>query len=154
MQAKILHASYIIPKTCCPINFLWRENPPNLWGSKIYFIKVLVLLALICMKYTSIGGLHLLYSWLGGQSQKASTTGSSRNLWISGLSSSTRATDLKQLFSKHGKVSNTESGHCTSYPQNCCLFVQLTCVWAVFVLEGSQVSTKNGAHHPLIVWMT
>ncbi|XP_060227288.1 scaffold attachment factor B2 isoform X3 [Meriones unguiculatus] len=30
--------------------------------------------------------------------------GSGRNLWVSGLSSSTRATDLKSLFSKHGKV--------------------------------------------------
>uniref|UniRef100_A0A8C6WL78 Scaffold attachment factor B n=1 Tax=Neogobius melanostomus TaxID=47308 RepID=A0A8C6WL78_9GOBI len=29
---------------------------------------------------------------------------SSRNLWVSGLSSSTRATDLKTLFSKYGKV--------------------------------------------------
>ncbi|XP_014468440.1 PREDICTED: SAFB-like transcription modulator [Dinoponera quadriceps] len=29
---------------------------------------------------------------------------SSRNLWVSGLSSSTRATDLKQIFSKYGKV--------------------------------------------------
>uniref|UniRef100_A0A0B7AR29 RRM domain-containing protein n=2 Tax=Arion vulgaris TaxID=1028688 RepID=A0A0B7AR29_9EUPU len=29
---------------------------------------------------------------------------SSRSLWVSGLSSSTRATDLKTLFSKHGKV--------------------------------------------------
>jgi RNA recognition motif-containing protein len=32
------------------------------------------------------------------------TGGSSRNLWVSGLSSSTRATDLKQVFSKFGKV--------------------------------------------------
>ncbi|XP_005092498.1 scaffold attachment factor B2 isoform X2 [Aplysia californica] len=32
------------------------------------------------------------------------TSQSSRNLWVSGLSSSTRATDLKTLFSKHGKV--------------------------------------------------
>lgn len=30
---------------------------------------------------------------------------SSRNLWVSGLSSTTRATDLKTLFSKYGKVS-------------------------------------------------
>ncbi|XP_060889519.1 scaffold attachment factor B1 [Labrus mixtus] len=30
--------------------------------------------------------------------------GSSRNLWVSGLSSTTRATDLKTLFSKYGKV--------------------------------------------------
>ncbi|XP_063984745.1 SAFB-like transcription modulator isoform X3 [Diachasmimorpha longicaudata] len=28
----------------------------------------------------------------------------SRNLWVSGLSSTTRATDLKQIFSKYGKV--------------------------------------------------
>ncbi|CAG5127838.1 unnamed protein product, partial [Candidula unifasciata] len=32
------------------------------------------------------------------------TTQNSRNLWVSGLSSSTRATDLKTLFSKYGKV--------------------------------------------------
>ncbi|KAK7889752.1 hypothetical protein WMY93_025312 [Mugilogobius chulae] len=31
-------------------------------------------------------------------------TTSSRNLWVSGLASSTRATDLKTLFSKYGKV--------------------------------------------------
>ncbi|KAM9761631.1 scaffold attachment factor B1 isoform 2-T2 [Menidia menidia] len=30
--------------------------------------------------------------------------GNSRNLWVSGLSSTTRATDLKSLFSKYGKV--------------------------------------------------
>lgn len=30
--------------------------------------------------------------------------GSSRNLWVSGLASTTRATDLKQIFSKYGKV--------------------------------------------------
>ncbi|XP_071451798.1 scaffold attachment factor B2 isoform X2 [Hetaerina americana] len=39
--------------------------------------------------------------------KNAATTGaavSSRNLWVSGLSSSTRATDLKQVFSKYGKV--------------------------------------------------
>ncbi|XP_044010783.1 scaffold attachment factor B2-like isoform X2 [Aphidius gifuensis] len=29
---------------------------------------------------------------------------SSRNLWVSGLSSTTRATDLKQIFSRYGKV--------------------------------------------------
>ena len=31
---------------------------------------------------------------------------SSRNLWVSGLASTTRATDLKTLFSKYGKVSD------------------------------------------------
>ncbi|KAK7792878.1 hypothetical protein R5R35_000431 [Gryllus longicercus] len=38
------------------------------------------------------------------RAKSAATTGSSRNLWVSGLSSSTRATDLKQVFSKYGKV--------------------------------------------------
>ena len=33
-----------------------------------------------------------------------SVSSSSRSLWISGLASSTRATDLKTLFSKYGKV--------------------------------------------------
>ncbi|PSN29908.1 hypothetical protein C0J52_20264 [Blattella germanica] len=36
--------------------------------------------------------------------KKSVSGGSSRNLWVSGLSSSTRATDLKQVFSKYGKV--------------------------------------------------
>ena len=34
----------------------------------------------------------------------SSSNGSSRNLWVSGLSTSTRATDLKHHFSKFGKV--------------------------------------------------
>ncbi|XP_061539248.1 scaffold attachment factor B1 [Phycodurus eques] len=34
----------------------------------------------------------------------ASAAAGSRNLWVSGLASTTRATDLKTLFSKHGKV--------------------------------------------------
>nr|XP_051686016.1 scaffold attachment factor B2 isoform X1 [Oryctolagus cuniculus] len=38
----------------------------------------------------------------GGSS--VSGGGSGRNLWVSGLSSTTRATDLKNLFSKYGKV--------------------------------------------------
>ncbi|XP_017757222.1 PREDICTED: SAFB-like transcription modulator [Eufriesea mexicana] len=37
-------------------------------------------------------------------SQISPINASSRNLWVSGLSSSTRATDLKQIFSKYGKV--------------------------------------------------
>ncbi|XP_051550790.1 scaffold attachment factor B2-like [Myxocyprinus asiaticus] len=35
---------------------------------------------------------------------KGSAGASGRNLWVSGLSSTTRATDLKNLFSKYGKV--------------------------------------------------
>ncbi|CAO1410556.1 unnamed protein product [Diamesa tonsa] len=37
-------------------------------------------------------------------STTASSATLSRNLWVSGLSSLTRATDLKQIFSKYGKV--------------------------------------------------
>ena len=51
--------------------------------------------------------------FIGGQSIRlksvcllCTATASSRNLWVSGLSSSTRATDLKSLFGKHGKVSD------------------------------------------------
>ncbi|XP_057565788.1 scaffold attachment factor B2 isoform X4 [Hippopotamus amphibius kiboko] len=35
---------------------------------------------------------------------RISSSSSGRNLWVSGLSSTTRATDLKNLFSKYGKV--------------------------------------------------
>uniref|UniRef100_A0ABD2WW55 RRM domain-containing protein n=1 Tax=Trichogramma kaykai TaxID=54128 RepID=A0ABD2WW55_9HYME len=38
------------------------------------------------------------------KSSSSSSNSSSRNLWVSGLSHSTRATDLKQIFSKYGKV--------------------------------------------------
>jgi RNA recognition motif-containing protein len=37
----------------------------------------------------------------------SSSNGGSRNLWVSGLSTSTRATDLKHHFSKFGKVRTT-----------------------------------------------
>ena len=39
---------------------------------------------------------------------KKNTSQNSRNLWISGLSSTTRATDLKSVFSKHGKVNGAK----------------------------------------------
>ena len=39
---------------------------------------------------------------LGGLSSSASS--SSRNVWVSGLSSNTKAADLKNLFGKYGKV--------------------------------------------------
>ncbi|XP_041912784.1 scaffold attachment factor B1 isoform X7 [Alosa sapidissima] len=39
-----------------------------------------------------------------GIQEEIAPAGSGRNLWVSGLSSTTRATDLKNLFSKYGKV--------------------------------------------------
>ncbi|XP_055856302.1 SAFB-like transcription modulator isoform X2 [Episyrphus balteatus] len=38
------------------------------------------------------------------ESSKSKTSSSSRNLWVSGLSSLTRASDLKTIFTKYGKV--------------------------------------------------
>merc|ERR1712083_482061 len=42
--------------------------------------------------------------------EKKKVVSSSRNLWISGLSSTTRATDLKVVFSKWGKVVGAKMG--------------------------------------------
>ncbi|XP_077994121.1 uncharacterized protein LOC144447873 [Glandiceps talaboti] len=39
-----------------------------------------------------------------GSSSRASSSSSGKNLWVSNLSSSTKATDLKSAFSKYGKV--------------------------------------------------
>ncbi|TSK20047.1 SAFB-like transcription modulator [Bagarius yarrelli] len=39
-----------------------------------------------------------------GAAGNNSSTGSTRNLWVSGLSSNTKAADLKNLFGKYGKV--------------------------------------------------
>ncbi len=36
----------------------------------------------------------------------SSNSSSSRNIWVSGLSSNTKAADLKNLFGKYGKVNN------------------------------------------------
>lgn len=46
--------------------------------------------------------INLLFMCIAAGSGAAAS--SSRNLWVSGLSSTTRATDLKTLFSKYGKV--------------------------------------------------
>ncbi|XP_064622338.1 SAFB-like transcription modulator isoform X2 [Lineus longissimus] len=43
-----------------------------------------------------------------GKSNSSSGINNGKNLWVSGLSSSTRATDLKSLFSKHGKVAGAK----------------------------------------------
>jgi len=48
----------------------------------------------------------LLLYLLTGRSSGSSSNGSGRNLWVSGLSSSTKATDLKNAFTKYGKVSD------------------------------------------------
>lgn len=41
---------------------------------------------------------------MSGKKAAAVVGSTSRNLWVSGLATTTRATDLKQVFSKYGKV--------------------------------------------------
>lgn len=44
-------------------------------------------------------------SILGSTSSTSGSSGSStKNIWVSGLSSNTKAADLKNLFGKYGKV--------------------------------------------------
>lgn len=44
-------------------------------------------------------------SILGSTSSASGSSGSStKNIWVSGLSSNTKAADLKNLFGKYGKV--------------------------------------------------
>lgn len=55
--------------------------------------------------YTYLNILFILFSLDKKKSAgSCSSSGGSRNLWVSGLSTSTRATDLKHHFSKFGKV--------------------------------------------------
>lgn len=54
-----------------------------------------------------LGHAHMMYvvMYLCVAAGSGAAASSSRNLWVSGLSSTTRATDLKTLFSKYGKAS-------------------------------------------------
>lgn len=47
----------------------------------------------------------IIESILGSTSSTSGSSGSStKNIWVSGLSSNTKAADLKNLFGKYGKV--------------------------------------------------
>ncbi|CAD6226494.1 GSCOCG00005853001-RA-CDS [Cotesia congregata] len=67
-----------------------------IYVSLFYLIPILLLLT-IFYKY-------ILFVNHKKITQGNTANASSRNLWVSGLSSTTRATDLKQIFSKYGKV--------------------------------------------------
>lgn len=55
---------------------------------------------------------------LPGVVSSSSNSSSSRNIWVSGLSSNTKAADLKNLFGKYGKVNNV----CIVFGMSCCVF--------------------------------
>ncbi|XP_076354743.1 uncharacterized protein LOC143249172 isoform X2 [Tachypleus tridentatus] len=59
---------------------------------------------------------------------------SSRNLWVSGLSASTKATDLKALFSKYGKVVGTKIVTNAKSPGSRC--------YGFVTMETSEVALK------------
>lgn len=62
------------------------------------------------------------------------TTSGSRNLWVSGLSTLTRATDLKIIFSKHGKVIGAKVVTNTKTPGTRC--------YGYVTMSSSQDATK------------
>ncbi|XP_051928781.1 scaffold attachment factor B1 isoform X3 [Hippocampus zosterae] len=84
-------------------------------------------------------------------------TGSS-NLWVSGLASTTRATDLKTLFSKHGKVVGAKVVTNAKSPgARCYGFVTMssaeeaaTCVSQLHrtELHGKMISVERAKHEP------
>ena len=49
---------------------------------------------------------EFLLSLITTDKKNAGSANSSRNLWVSGMSMSTKANDLKHLFSKYGRVSD------------------------------------------------
>jgi hypothetical protein len=68
--------------------------------------SVFVLVRAAILHFLSMTCKRLSFILASSQYKSSPAVGSaaSRNLWISGLSSTTRAADLKGLFSKHGKV--------------------------------------------------
>lgn len=77
---KIKWEVFIVLKECGPNNFVLK-NPIEI---------------LNCLIIESI---------LGSTSSTSGSSGSStKNIWVSGLSSNTKAADLKNLFGKYGKV--------------------------------------------------
>uniref|UniRef100_A0A672U0E9 Scaffold attachment factor B n=1 Tax=Strigops habroptila TaxID=2489341 RepID=A0A672U0E9_STRHB len=94
----------------------------------------------------------------GGDQKKS---GSGRNLWVSGLSSSTRATDLKNLFSKYGKVVGAKVVTNARSPGSRCYgFVTMStseeatkCINHLHrtELHGKMISVEKNGHIALLV---
>ncbi|KAM9848963.1 scaffold attachment factor B1 [Aulostomus maculatus] len=84
--------------------------------------------------------------------------GSSKNLWVSGLASTTRATDLKTLFSKYGKVVGAKVVTNAKSPgARCYGFVSMSstdeatkCISHLHrtELHGKMISVEQAKHEP------
>ena len=66
-------------------------------------VVVMCLKLHMMMIFIAYVAVYLFFLFVDEQ-KSSSSSSASRNLWVSGLSASTRAADLKTLFSKHGKV--------------------------------------------------
>lgn len=85
-------------------------------------------------------------------------TSSGRNLWVSGLSSSTRAADLKTLFSKYGKVvtakivtnARTPGARCYGFITMGALEEGTKCIQHLHhtELHGKMISVERTKHEP------
>ncbi|XP_016295860.1 scaffold attachment factor B2-like isoform X1 [Sinocyclocheilus anshuiensis] len=89
---------------------------------------------------------------------KGSAAASGRNLWISGLSSTTRATDLKNLFSKYGKVvgakvvtnARSPGARCYGFVTMCSTEEATKCISHLHrtELHGRMISVERAKNEP------
>lgn len=83
---------------------------------------------------------------------------SGRNLWVSGLSSTTRATDLKNLFSKYGKVvgakvvtnARSPGARCYGFVTMCSIEEATKCISHLHrtELHGRMISVERAKNEP------
>jgi len=66
--------------------------------------------------------------------------GSDSSLWVSGLTPSFRAVDLKQLFGKFGKV-GYDDWHCSTHSHNC--FWQLVAYICLCVCDNACIMSTS-----------
>lgn len=89
---------------------------------------------------------------------KGSAAASGRNLWVSGLSSTTRATDLKNLFSKYGKVvgakvvtnARSPGARCYGFVTMCSTEEATKCISHLHrtELHGRMISVERAKNEP------
>ncbi|XP_051764277.1 scaffold attachment factor B1 isoform X2 [Ctenopharyngodon idella] len=89
---------------------------------------------------------------------KGSAAASGKNLWVSGLSSTTRATDLKNLFSKYGKVvgakvvtnARSPGARCYGFVTMCSTEEATKCISHLHrtELHGRMISVERAKNEP------
>ncbi|XP_043078203.1 scaffold attachment factor B1 isoform X2 [Puntigrus tetrazona] len=89
---------------------------------------------------------------------KGSAAASGRNLWVSGLASTTRATDLKNLFSKYGKVvgakvvtnARSPGARCYGFVTMCSIEEATKCISHLHrtELHGRMISVERAKNEP------